>query len=193
MLSDQTVDELREFFGSVFLQEMSGTLDDGVWLAFGTGHTFLEYSFSAGSNGVAIAESRQERLVELAEHFPGSAIRRLLTPDQRWHDPRTCDIAFIWKGRTIGIQFGLGQFAYGSHLQDHAAVEFGHGLTVLQPAVESFFELEFRVRIRLVPLATDDKTVIASASDNTALPATTRTNRSGSAVTTRSPIKLSLS
>ena len=53
---------------------MSGALDDGVWLTFGAGHTFLKYFFSAGSNGVAIAESRQERFVELAEYFPGSAI-----------------------------------------------------------------------------------------------------------------------
>ena len=38
----QAVDERCELFGGIFLKEVSGALDYGVWLIFGTGHTFLK-------------------------------------------------------------------------------------------------------------------------------------------------------
>ncbi len=159
----QVVDERCESLGSVFLEEVSRAFDDGVWLTFGAGHACPKNSFAPRCDRVAIAKRREEWLVEVVEYFPGLAIRRLLTPDQCRHDPRAGVVALVRKRRAIGVQFGAGQFAYGGDLQDVAAVELGHGLAVFQPPHESFLELEFSIRVRLVPLTTDDNTVIAWA------------------------------
>ena len=45
--SDQIVDELSELFGGIFLQEVSGTLDDGVWLTFSAGQQLLKNFFAS--------------------------------------------------------------------------------------------------------------------------------------------------
>ena len=84
----QAVDERCESLGGVFLEEVTGAFDDGVWLTFGAGHAFLKNSFASRCDRVAIAKRREEWLVELVEYFPGLAIRCLLTPDQCRHDPR---------------------------------------------------------------------------------------------------------
>ena len=67
--SDQVVDERCELFGGVFLKEVSGVLDDGVWLTFSSRYPFLKYLLASLRDRVAIAKRREEWFVEPASTF----------------------------------------------------------------------------------------------------------------------------
>jgi hypothetical protein len=71
---DELVHNSGEFFGFVFLKEVSTTSDDDVWLALSSRHVPFKHLLSATSDGVAVSERSEEWLVPRTKNIPGLLI-----------------------------------------------------------------------------------------------------------------------